>query len=141
MSEGDRKAMVEQLRKLADDIEKNERFGSFELSRLFNATKGEGYREEVTIRIHRYVRTSDIESHLRVCPSRHIRDAIVFLLVRIGSWTNSRFDQQLRHEFGDEITNETMQWLKENVSPSLGKGPLGEPMYRTIEGAVDPKRK
>lgn len=40
---------------------------------------------------------------------KHLR----FLLVRIGSWTEARWDQHLRYEFGDEATNETIAWLRE----------------------------
>jgi len=29
-------------------------------------------------------------------------EALRFLLTRIGSWTNARWDQHLRHEFGDD---------------------------------------
>lgn len=30
---------------------------------------------------------------------------LAFLLNRIGSWTEARWDQHLRHEFGDDIAN------------------------------------
>jgi len=57
-----------------------------------------------------------------------VSKAILFLLIRIGGWTNARFDQHLRHEFGDTVADETMKWLEENVSPELGKF-MGEPLY------------
>lgn len=60
-----------------------------------------------------------------------VERALCFLLIRIGSWTNARFDQHLRHEFGDEFADDVMAWLAENVSPELGKGPHGEPLYRS----------
>lgn len=34
-----------------------------------------------------------------------------WLLTRIGSWTNARWDQHLRHEFGDESTDRLIAWL------------------------------
>jgi hypothetical protein len=37
-----------------------------------------------------------------------------WLLNRIGSQTDARFDQHLRHEFGDEATKELLAWLKKH---------------------------
>jgi hypothetical protein len=34
-----------------------------------------------------------------------------WLLDRIGSWTNARWDQHLRHEFGDEATDALIEYL------------------------------
>jgi hypothetical protein len=33
------------------------------------------------------------------------RTALAFLLTRIGSWTNARWDQHVRYEFGDDIAD------------------------------------
>ena len=43
--------------------------------------------------------------------SEDVRDAIIHLFLSIGSWTNSRWDQHLRHEFGDEKTDSIISWL------------------------------
>ena len=40
-----------------------------------------------------------------------VRDGIVHLFLSIGSWTNSRWDQHLRYEYGDEKTDKIVQWL------------------------------
>ena len=40
-----------------------------------------------------------------------VRDGIVHLFLSIGSWTNSRWDQHLRHEYGDEKTDKIIQWF------------------------------
>jgi hypothetical protein len=49
----------------------------------------------------------------RPCPRCGARTAVAFLLLRIGSWTNARFDQHVRHEFGDEIADALHEWLEE----------------------------
>lgn len=43
---------------------------------------------------------------------RNIETALTFLLTRIGSWTNSRWDQHLRAEFGDEFAGPVIIALK-----------------------------
>lgn len=40
-----------------------------------------------------------------------VRDGVVHLFLSIGSWTNSRWDQHLRYEYGDEKTDKIVQWL------------------------------
>lgn len=50
----------------------------------------------------------------RVAPPASVRHSLVFLLTRIGSWTNARWDQHLRSRYGDEATNEVIAWLKAN---------------------------
>lgn len=50
------------------------------------------------------------------CPAKggvpeDVRDAIMHLFLRIGSWTNNRWDQHLRHEYGDEKTDKIISWL------------------------------
>lgn len=62
--------------------------------------------------------------------SANVKRGLEFLLIRIGSWTSARYDQHLRHEMGDEAADEVIAWLGERVSPSLGPGPNGEPLYR-----------
>lgn len=61
-----------------------------------------------------------------------VERGLAFLLTRIGSWTNARFDQHLRDELGDEATDEVMAWLGTNVSPGLAKAQNGEPVYRAL---------
>jgi hypothetical protein len=34
------------------------------------------------------------------------------VLTRVGSWTDARWDQHLRHEFGDELANQMIAALK-----------------------------
>lgn len=43
---------------------------------------------------------------------RNLETALAFLLTRIGSWTDARWDQHLRHEFGDELANVMIAALK-----------------------------
>jgi len=70
---------------------------------------------------------------------KHLR----FLLVRIGSWTSARWDQHLRHEFGDKKTDETIAWLKESGfdvdemrgRPSAPKGEVVKP--RELGDVID----
>lgn len=45
------------------------------------------------------------------CPRRPER-LLAWMLVRVGSLTHARFDQHLRHEFGDQATNDLLEWLK-----------------------------
>lgn len=40
-----------------------------------------------------------------------VRDAIIHLFLRIGSWTNARWEQHLRNEYGDEKTDRIIKWL------------------------------
>lgn len=40
-----------------------------------------------------------------------VRDGVIHLFLSIGSWTNSRWDQHLRYEYGDEKTDTIVQWL------------------------------
>lgn len=40
-------------------------------------------------------------------------EALRFLLDRIGSWTNARWDQHLRHEFGDDRATKMIAALTE----------------------------
>lgn len=37
--------------------------------------------------------------------STESKEALRFLLNRIGSWTEARWDQHLRDQYGDEFTN------------------------------------
>jgi hypothetical protein len=54
---------------------------------------------------------------------RHMLD---FLLTRIGSWTNARWDQHLRDEYGDEKTDLFIAWL------GYTKRPAGTPPELSI---------
>jgi hypothetical protein len=47
------------------------------------------------------------QSELPQPPSDRVVDAIAWLL----SWTPARYDQHLRHEFGDETADEVIAWL------------------------------
>jgi hypothetical protein len=49
----------------------------------------------------------------RPCPSCAARTALAWLLVRIGSWTDARWDQHVRHEFGDEVADVLQVFLAE----------------------------
>ena len=40
-----------------------------------------------------------------------VREAIIHLFLSIGSWTHSRWDQHLRHEYGDEKTDKVISWF------------------------------
>ena len=40
-----------------------------------------------------------------------VREAIIHLFLSIGSWTSSRWDQHLRHEYGDDKTDKIISWL------------------------------
>lgn len=57
-------------------------------------------------------RVVELESALseNVVPEE-VRDGVVHLFLSIGSWTNSRWDQHLRYEYGDEKTDKIIQWL------------------------------
>jgi hypothetical protein len=48
-----------------------------------------------------------------VCP-RAPEKALAWLLERIGSWSNARFDQHLRYNFGDQATEDFLTWLDRN---------------------------
>lgn len=51
------------------------------------------------------------------------RGGLTKILVRIGSWTSSRWDQHLRWEIGDEDTDVIVAWLKSHgIEPSRGSG-------------------
>lgn len=43
------------------------------------------------------------------------RKMLALLLLRIGSWTNARYDQHLRFEFGDENAEKFLRWLKSAI--------------------------
>ena len=43
----------------------------------------------------------------------YVREAIIHLFLGIGSWTHSRWDQHLRNEYGDEITDKVIRWMKD----------------------------
>lgn len=46
-----------------------------------------------------------------------------FLLTRIGSWTESRWDQHLRYQIGDEHAETVIAWLAERgVLPHIPDG-------------------
>lgn len=54
------------------------------------------------------------------CP-REPRHVVTYLLERIGGWTNARWDQHARNEFGDVATNEAIVWLeKQGIRPYRG---------------------
>ncbi len=42
-------------------------------------------------------------------------EAVTWLLTRIGSWTNARWDQHLRFEFGDEIAGPVIEQLRVTI--------------------------
>lgn len=55
------------------------------------------------------------------CPRKPDK-ALEFLLVRIGSWTNARWDQHIRHEMGDQAADDLIRYLDEQgIRPSRGQ--------------------
>jgi len=56
------------------------------------------------------------------------------LLVRIGSWTNARWDQWVRYEAGDDAADELEAWLLERgVDPkSAGNAAVGSWIERKL---------
>jgi hypothetical protein len=65
--------------------------------------------------------TAECVADCRLCRSRLPRHMLHWLLVSIGSWTEARFDQHLRHEFGDEAADACLSWLgyEKRVAGSL----------------------
>jgi hypothetical protein len=47
------------------------------------------------------------------CPECAARTAIAFLLTRIGSWTNARWYQHVRFEYGDDVADVLIDKLRE----------------------------
>lgn len=45
--------------------------------------------------------------------SEQAQEALLWLLMRVGSWTNARWDAHIRHEFGDAIADEVMEAVSE----------------------------
>lgn len=39
------------------------------------------------------------------------KKGLVWLLLKIGSWTNATWQQQLRNEFGDNFTDEVIEFV------------------------------
>jgi hypothetical protein len=52
----------------------------------------------------------DTTAHLLKAPEA-AKQGLVFLLTRIASWTNARWDQHLRERYGDKATDEIIEWL------------------------------
>jgi len=48
-----------------------------------------------------------------------IPPAIVWALVRIGSWTNATWSQHVRHEFGDMVAVRAEEWLVKHAGPDM----------------------
>lgn len=57
----------------------------------------------------RVVELEKLESE-KVVPE-DVRDALIHLFLSIGSWTNNRWDQHLRNEYGDNKTDRIVRWL------------------------------
>lgn len=54
------------------------------------------------------------------------RIGLNFLLTRIGSWTNARWDQHLRDRLGDDHTVTIIRWLAERgIRPHIPEGTSG----------------
>lgn len=47
--------------------------------------------------------------------------ALCKILMHIGSWTNSRFDQHLRYEINDEDANIILKWIEINIGLKVNK--------------------
>lgn len=60
------------------------------------------------------------------CSPCAARTALAWLLTRIGSWTHARWDQHVRHEFGDEIADALVHSLRDVPLEQLGKMRLSE---------------
>lgn len=45
------------------------------------------------------------------CTSCATKTALAFLLTRIGSWSNARWDQHVRYEYGDDVANAMVRML------------------------------
>jgi hypothetical protein len=61
-------------------------------------------------------------------PSPTVRLAVAFLLTRIGSWTNARWDQHLRHEIGDAAADAAIRWIAETFRvKEFGELPASTP--------------
>lgn len=54
---------------------------------------------------------------MRDCPRCAARTALAFLLIRIGSWTSARWDQHVRHEYGDEVADLLINMLEKAHIP------------------------
>lgn len=52
----------------------------------------------------------DTTAHLLKAPET-AKQGLVFLLTRIASWTNARWDQHLRERYGDKATDEIIEWI------------------------------
>lgn len=57
-----------------------------------------------------HTRVDELERGRKAIPEE-VQDCFSYLFLRIGNWTHSRWDQHLRHEYGDEKTNRFITWL------------------------------
>lgn len=62
-----------------------------------------------------------------------VAQGLVFLLTRIGSWTNARWDQHLRERLGDEHAETVIRWLAEHdIRPHIPEGTSGRALQESI---------
>jgi len=79
------------------------------------------------------------------CTTCGTRTALAFLLVRIGSWTDARWDQHVRYEFGDDIANALARMLDDARVPieierrreSASHAPSEEIIHNRILARID----
>lgn len=80
------------------------------------------------------------EVRAEVAPSVTARMAVAFLLTRIGSWTNARWDQHLRHEIGDAAADEAIRWIEQTFKvKEFGSRPASEPWPPTDTSGSAPE--
>ena len=108
-------------------VEEDEGFRSLTLAFEDGEINGSVAEEAVTLLTGQHPEPTSNKAPTPALPI--VERGLRFLLSRIGSWTNARFDQHLRYEFGDEQTDEIMKWLEVYVSPKLGKARNGLPHY------------
>ncbi len=60
-----------------------------------------------------YVSVTSDREHVHHECAREPSKQIAWLLTRIGSWTNARWDQHLRNEFGDVAANAAIEFLRD----------------------------
>lgn len=65
---------------------------------------------------------------------------LMWVLTRIASWTNARWDQQLRYKFGDERTNAVIAWLKKAGAPEQRIAEAPDARGRTAAALRDVER-
>lgn len=66
-------------------------------------------------------------------PSPTTRMAVAFLLTRIGSWTNTRWDQHLRYEIGDAAADAAIEWIERTFQvKDFAARPASEPWVQEV---------